>query len=470
MQNKQPASLKTLFLTELWERYGFYTAQGLMILFMANKLGFADSKSYGIVGGFMALAYLTPLMGGAVADKISGYRMAILFGGILLSAGYALLALGDQHLFYVALATIAVGNGFFKPNVSSLVGKLYEKNDPRREAGFTIFYMGINLGVLLATLSAGFIQQKLGWNASFFAASIGLVFGTVTLLADRRLAAIQPTLNDIKLKQIVAVVISSALAIGLASVLLFHFQWLEITLPIGAAVVFVLLLLMAWRYPAAERYRLILLILLILASIFFWSIYWQLFLSVNLFIDRIVDRNVGGTTIPPIMFMSLLAIYVIILGAPVARLWRHLDQKNRNISTPTKFGLSFIFLAAAFSLLALSVAYPNVKQLVSPLWIVIAYLLVTLGELLISPIGLSAVTTLAPEKLVGFMMGVWFFATGIGGEISGLLAQIASIPPGTVAASIRSHHYQHAFIVYSIIAVIFGVIVLSFSKRMNRLM
>jgi POT family proton-dependent oligopeptide transporter len=464
MLREHPRALPYLFLTEMWERFGFYVVQGMLVLYMTKSFGFSDSQSYTIMGVFSALAYISPFPGGFLADRVLGFRAAVIIGGFFLSAGYAMLALPWTHEFYLSLATIIVGNGLFKPNVSSLLGSLYEVGDPKREAGFTIFYMGINLGVLLAGVSSGYVKDNFGWHAGFALASIGLLLGLIIfccgikyLLKARNNMGEMPVASA---KMKMGIVAGCLLMIFIISEFLQNELLTKWFLPLAGVVLLVFLLYTAWRQEASDRKQFLSLIALILSSVIFWMIFLQLFFSANLFIDRLVNKQVGSFHIPTTAFYSLESIFVLLLGPGFAWSWHTLSQNSRNPSPFLKFVLSIIFVGLGFFALACSTYFADDNHLVNPLWVVLSYLMLTIGELLLSPIGLSAVTTLSPRKIVGMMMGIWFVALGFGGEFAGSLAKLSNVPDGVTSLVDVMLIYRGAFFDYAWIA--FGVAVLLF--------
>jgi POT family proton-dependent oligopeptide transporter len=467
--HKQPKALPFLFLTEMWERFGFYVVQGMLVLYMSKAFGFGDVESYTVMGVFSALAYIAPFPGGYLADKVLGFKAAIIIGGMFLSLGYGLLALPWAQGFYISLATIIVGNGLFKPNVSSLLGSLYEPGDPRRESGFTLFYIGINLGVLLAGLSSGYVKDHFGWHAGFALASMGLILGVIVFLSGRRY------LNQINFKQPSAtmqhkllVIAGCIISIILISLLL-QSEWLaKWLLPAAGFMLLAFLLVLTKRQAVRDRQGMLVLIALILSSVIFWMIFLQLFFSASLFIERLVNKQVFSFNIPTTAFYALESVFVILLGPLFAWSWQTLGVNHRNPSPFIKFILAIVFVGLGFFALTASTYFYGEDYQVNPLWIVLSYLLITIGEMLLSPIGLSAITLLAPRKILGMMMGTWFVALGFGGQFAGLLAKLSAIPNGVTGLA-EMQIYRNAFMDYGLIAfgVSAGLVVLYWG--MNRL-
>lgn len=472
--DRQPKALPFLFLTEMWERFGFYVVQGMLVLYMTESFGYSDDQSFTISGAFTALAYIAPMLGGIIADRLLGFKTSIVWGGIFLSSGYALLALSWHHGFYLSLATIIVGNGLFKPNISSLLGTLYKPGDAGRDSGFTLFYIGINLGVLLAGICSGTIKDRFGWHAGFALASIGLLIGLATFAAGIKWGDMhyqpQVLLKDKKFLTKPWLLIYCLASIAAVRLLLQSETLANWLLPIIGVFLLFYLFILAFNQPPEDRNRLITLNILIISSVVFWTLYWQIFLSVNLYIDRLVNRQVFSFHIPTTVFYTAECIFIILLGPLLSWSWQTLGHNNRNPSSLLKFVLAIVFVGLGFLVLTISTFFPDSIQLINPLWILFAYFLITVGELLLSPIGLSAVTLLSPRKYTGMMMGIWFVSLGFGGHFAGLLAKLASIPETTAATSIMQLPiYRMAFFKYALLAFIMSAVLFLVQLRLSRM-
>jgi POT family proton-dependent oligopeptide transporter len=456
---KQPEALPYLFLTEMWERFGFYVVQGMLVLYMSKSFGFSDDQSYTIQGAFTALAYIAPIIGGFLADRVLGFKTSIIWGGTFLSAGYFMLALPYTSLFYLSLATIITGNGLFKPNISSLLGTLYEPGDPNRESGFTIFYIGINIGSFLAGISSGYIKDNFGWHAGFGLACAGLLLGLVIFsvglkkimtLKHNPLTALPPLkLLGKSVFMLCCIVITLLLSLLLQSSALSN--WL---FPAIGIFLLIFLLVLAVKQQPPYRQNLLLLTALIISSIVYWMFFLQIFFSANLFVERLVDRSWLGMHIPTTDFYALEAVFVILLGPAFAWSWSTLNLMNRNPPPFLKFILAIALAGCGFLTLSISTHFHGTENLVNPLWVVLAYLFITMGELLLSPIGLSAVTTLSPRHLTGMMMGIWFVALGFGGQFAGWLAKLSNIPETLTDPITQLVIYRGAFLDFFYIAII----------------
>lgn len=458
MRSSQPPVLPYLFLTELWERFGFYVVQGLLVLYLTKSFGLSDTESYTITGLFSAIVYISPFFGGMIADKWLGFERSILLGGLFLVAGYAFLAIPFmQHkLLYPALSTIIIGNGLFKPNISSLLGTQYSHGDPRRESGFTIFYIGINIGAFLAGISSGYIKDWFGWQVSFGLASVGLLIGIATFLSG--LKHIERSSKVVQVKHLFIFVAGAVFAIAIISQL-FQLPGVSDWILPGAGVLLLMYLAkLTIQANSADRHRLIILNLLIISSVIFWTLFLQMFFAANLFIDRLVDKNFFGLTLSTTVFYASESIFIILLGPFFAWTWQSLGRNDKNPSPVNKFVLGLLFAGLGFAVLGVGAMYPNDAGLVHPLWVFGAYFLITIGELLISPIGLSAVTLLAPTHLIGMMMGLWFVATGFGGLFAGMLARLASVPETMVSVTEKLSVYHGAFMNYAYLAFVVAIL------------
>lgn len=436
-----PRALYVLFFAEMWERFSYYGMRALLIFYLLQHWGFAEAKAYAVYGAYTALVYIAPLIGGYIADRYLGARRAVLFGAVLLCSGHGLMTIegdgGPQSatlpLFWTALALIIVGTGFLKANISVLVGHLYPLRDGRRDSAFTIFYVGINLGAALGALVAGYLGQTYGWRYGFGAAGIGMVAGLLVfvrglpLLGDKGeapdpawLAARRAGIRHDWM------IYAGGGALVLAVWWLIQHQAIVggLLAAGGAAVVLGILWSAVFRLAPAERDQILLALALVAISVLFWALYEQAGSSLNVYTQEQVDRRLLGIAIPAAMFQSLPAIYVVLLGPGFAALWPWLARRGVEPAPTAKFAIALIALGAGFLLLVVGDRAAGVAA--TPVaYIFLLYLLHTIGELCLSPVGLSAMTRLAPAQLAGLMMGVWFLATAGGNYTAGLIAQAA---------------------------------------------
>jgi POT family proton-dependent oligopeptide transporter len=448
-----PAGLFVCFATELWERFSFYGMKFLLLLYLTKYHLFSDAGGLEVLGSYAALVYATPVLGGLLADRYLGMRKAVVFGGILLALGHLGMAFeGEQaryqdgsvvrdapalQVFYLSLAFIVMGVGFLKPNISTIVGRLYRQDDPRRDPGFTIFYMGINIGAFTATLLCGYLGETYGWRYGFGAAGIGMVIGLFTFLrGQKHLKGLAEPAHPEKLKENIFVGITRERGIylgGLAGVALV-WQLLQFHGAVGMLLNLLALCVaagLAWfittQCNSVERSRMIVLIILTLSTVVFWSLFEQGAASMTLYADRVMDRRLLGLELTAAQFGSLNALFIFLFAPLFALLWTWLGRRGWEPGTPVKFALGIAQAGLGFGALVVGASMPSEAGLVAGWWMVLAYLLHTTGELCLSPVGLSAVTKLSVPGVVGVMMGAWFLATAYSEFVAAQLAKLAAI-------------------------------------------
>jgi len=429
-----PKGLFVCFATEMWERFSYYGMRALLILYLTKHWEFSDATSYLIYGAYTSLVYIMPVFGGMLADQILGSKKAVTYGAILLVFGHLGMTVeNSEQIFYLSLALIVSGVGFLKPNISTMVGALYEEGDPRRDSGFTIFYMGINIGAFTATLLCGYLGEQVGWAYGFGAAGIGMLFGLMIFLwGQKYLEGLAEPPSKKYLEKVPGMkgityeywAYMSGILMVVATWFLVQNSQLVGQLLGGFGVVFIgaWLLYALFRCDPEERDRLIVVGILILFSLIFWALFEQAGSSLNILTDRGVDRVILGWEVPASMFQSLNAGFIFTIAPLFAMLWIALAKRNMEPSTPIKFSIGIILVGLGFLALVYGMKSSEGLQ-TGVLWIILIYLLHTLGELCLSPVGLSSVTKLSPQRIVGFMMGMWFFASAAGNYVAGLIAK-----------------------------------------------
>ena len=429
-----PKGLFVCFATEMWERFSYYGMRALLILYLTKHWEFSDATSYLIYGAYTSLVYIMPVFGGMLADQILGSKKAVTYGAILLVFGHLGMTLeNSEQIFYLSLALIVSGVGFLKPNISTMVGALYEEGDPRRDSGFTIFYMGINIGAFTATLLCGYLGEQVGWAYGFGAAGIGMLFGLMIFLwGQKYLEGLAEPPSKKYLEKVPGMKgITYEYWAYMSGILMVVVTWFLVQnsqlvgqLLGGFGVVFIgaWLLYALFRCNPEERDRLIVVGVLILFSLIFWALFEQAGSSLNILTDRGVDRVIFGWEVPASMFQSLNAGFIFTIAPLFAMLWIALAKRNMEPSTPIKFSIGIILVGLGFLALVYGMKSSEGLQ-TGVLWIILIYLLHTLGELCLSPVGLSSVTKLSPQRIVGFMMGMWFFASAAGNYVAGLIAK-----------------------------------------------
>jgi proton-dependent oligopeptide transporter, POT family len=438
-----PRGLSTLFFTELWERFSYYGMRALLILFMtaapaAGGLGFDTAQAGAVYGLYTSMVYMMSLPGGWIADRLIGQQAAVLWGGILIMCGHFSMAVPGMTTFYLGLLLIVLGTGLLKPNVSAIVGQIYAPDDTRRDAGFSIFYMGINIGAFIAPLVCGYLGQRVDWHLGFGAAGVGMAFGLIQYGLGRKhlgeagrypVPAASPEAGQALRTRALAV---AGALFGLL-VLVAAGGWIGywtisptgVADAAGYALLLVTIGFFGWLFFGSdwtleERRRLYAVGVLFVAAALFWSSFEQAGSTLNLFAERATDSTALGIDFPASYFQSLNALYIIALAPVFAWLWIWLGP--REPSSPVKFALGLIQVGAGFAILVVGAQLAEQGVRVSPMWLAVTYLLHTSGELCLSPVGLSAMTKLAPARIVGLMMGVWFLAASVGNYIGGRLA------------------------------------------------
>jgi len=425
-----PKGLFLLFMAEMWERFSYYGMRALLIFYLVQHWLFTDSEASVIYGAYTALVYITPVVGGFLADRFLGQRKAVLFGAVLLTFGHFFMAFegdGGQadatiNIFWLALALIIVGSGFLKANISVMVGQLYPRTDIRRDPAYTIFYMGINVGAATASIICGFLGQTVGWAYGFGLAGIGMLLGLIFFVIGKPLLLGKGEPKDPA--KIAGGREFGIYGIGLAMVGL---CWLAIQYQqlvgwvlgfFGLGLVAYVLYIAIGRLPREERDRIFAAIFLIFVSIVFWALFEQAGSSLNLFTDRHVDTQGVAAS----MFQSINAIYIILLAPLFAGLWQLLAKRGAEPSTPMKFGLAVIQVGLGFLVLVWGAQSVGLNVPTPVIFIFLIYLLHTTGELCLSPVGLSAMNRLSPGHMASLIMGTWFFASATGNFAAGLIA------------------------------------------------
>jgi len=579
-----PKGLYVCFATELWERFSFYGMKYLLLLYLTKYHLFSDSMGLDVLGAYAGLVYALPVIGGLLADRYLGMRKAVVFGGILLSLGHILMAVeghqavsyavgavlqdaltladgtvlvagtvlteaitvrdtGALNVFYLAISLIVMGVGFLKPNISTIVGKLYGPDDHRRDSGFTIFYMGINIGSFVATLLCGWLGETYGWKYGFGAAGIGMMIGLFTFLKGQKYLQghaepsnpsqlkekvfgllsreytiyvisilftgviwllvqdepiVHATQNAMLVVAIVAIILYSmfhdsnapkgmgraigfaTIALGLAAVLMNNTMLFGEPGQAAEYVIYATLLTLVgfitygFKVHNSDEYgRTVALMILILSTVVFWALFEQSAGSMTLYADRVLDRNLMGTEIKASMFGSLNAGFIMLLAIPFSALWVWLDKRKMEPNTPIKFGLGIFQAGLGFGALVIGAEFPNDAGKVAMIWLVLAYLLHTTGELCLSPVGLSAVTKLSIPSVVGVSMGTWFLATALSETVATRIGKIAAIDTSgaetaTAAETLAKYTELYEFLMWFGLGV--GVFMIVISPLLKKMM
>lgn len=482
-----PRGLYMLFFAEMWERFSYYGMRALLVLYLTKHWLFSDGEASMVYGAYTALVYITPVIGGYMADKYLGQRKAVLYGAILLCIGHFLMGFegeGGQggpamDAFWLALAFIIVGSGFLKANISVMVGQLYPRTDVRRDGAYTIFYMGINIGAAAGSILCGYLGETYGWKYGFGAAGFGMLLGLIVFVIGK------PLLNGNgespapeKLRERLAGIISLEWFLYLIGIIMVVACWWMVqnqslvgwALGIAGIILLIYVIFTAVvKLDREARNRIFAAMILIIGSVLFWALFEQAGSSLNLYTDRYVDRTLGSWEVPASMFQSINAIYIILLAPVFAAVWTWLGRRGMEPSAPAKFGLGMVQLGAGFLVLVAGASAVAAGEPTPVLFIMLIYLLHTMGELCLSPVGLSAMNRLAPAHMASVIMGCWFFASAAGNFVAGLIARAT----GSGAASGTDAAQQVVIDVYSTvgwIAVGVGVAFFVVSPLIKRLM
>ncbi|HET8540040.1 MAG TPA: peptide MFS transporter [Anaeromyxobacter sp.] len=437
-----PRGLRLLFEAEMWERFSFYGMRALIVPFLVNVQGWQMPAAANVYGTYNMAVYLTPLVGGYLADRWIGTRRSLLIGGAIISAGHFVLALPSMRAFYVGLSLVVIGTGFFKPNASTMVGQLYAKGDARRDAGFTLFYMGINLGAFLGPIACGWLAETawLGWHYGFAAAGVGMALGLVAYVrrgdaflgdigkapaARARAAAAARAVEPHEARRTAAHAAAGALAGGALAALLAGPSAVPLLAGGAVGAMFGVTVLGS---RGEERRRVLALFIVVFFVIFFWAAYEQTGSSMNMFAFENTDMVFFGWKMPATWFQSFNPVVILIFAPLFASGWQWLARRRREPSTASKMVLGLFLLGVGFLFMIAGGARADGGVLVSPIWLALAYAFHTWGELCLSPVGLSYVSKLAPARFASLLMGAWFLANSAGQKIAGALAGFTPLP------------------------------------------
>ena len=471
-----PIGLKTLFLTEMWERMSYYGMRALLVLYMTGALtgfnpglGWSSLEAQAIYGVYVGMVYFMVIPGGWLADNILGHQKAVLYGAIIIALGHFTLALPLQQTFFLGLIFVVLGTGLLKGNISSIVGKLYKDEDDRRESGYTIFYMAINIGSTLGFLVCSYLGEKIGWHWGFGAAGFGMAFGVIQFVRSRGLlgsAGLVPNPLDEGKRSKLVFRTKISLVLMMTVILGGLFGLYTIDARAFAEGFYYFLCFVAGTYflylyffaglNNAEKKNLVLLSLLFIGAAAFWSGFDQSASSLSIFARDYTDLSVSGYIIPIGWLQFANPIFVVIFAPIFAGTWMHLAKRNLNPALPIKFALGLVLMAISFMVMLYAVDLAIVSSPVGMRWLVVTYLLQTWGELTLSPVGLAAFSKYSPKKYVGQMFGLWFTASAIGGVLAGLLGGDA------LGSGLDSISPVFSFMVRYYLLIAVGLIVLSF--------
>jgi POT family proton-dependent oligopeptide transporter len=490
-----PKALFTLFFTEMWERFSFYGMRALLILYMTKELfklmetGQADARAYGIYGAYNALLYAAPVIGGLLADKIMGFRKAIMLGGIFMAIGQFVLsytttldpqvAIGSifskEWFFFVGLGLLTVGNGFFKPNISSFLGTFYDQNDKRKDSAFTIFYMGINVGAFLAPLTCGYLGESVDWSLGFLVAGIGMLVGLIQFYVSMRkyqTEGMPPDRNELKRPVFAGLskewmIILGSLMIVPVFALLIDAEGITnyILIIVGVICLGYLVVSALTQENRVEGKRLLVFVFLFFFHMIFWALFEQAGGSLNILTDRYVNRH----GIEASQFQALNPLYIIVLAPVFSWIWRKLSINGMEPWTPTKFFLGLLQMAIGYAIIVWGArSVIGTENMIPIVFIMGMYLFHTTGELSLSPVGLSVVTKLSPGKIVGFVMGSWFLSIAFAHKIAGILGQLIASPGTDMTRDGALNMFSQVYLEWGVYVVLGAALLLLFITPLLR--
>jgi len=478
-EGKYPKQLWLLFLSEMWERFAFYGMRGMLTIFMVERLLLSERDANLKYGAIQAFIYTMAFVGGFFADKILGFRKSIFWGGILMIIGSFTLAFSPEHLYYIGICFTIVGTGFFKPNISTMVGNLYKKGDPRRDAGFGLFYSGINIGALLGGwLCIKMANDYHSWNLAFSLAGIGMTIGlgififTKKTLGPIGFSPLAKKIPTAKLRMYdIMVYVGSLLVIPFILLLVQNTRYTDVFMYTVGPLTLLYIIYEMLKYNRIERRKLIAALIFIAFSIFFWAFFEQAGGSLSLFARYNLNHKVLGLTMDPNEINnSSNSFFVICLSPVIGLLWLWLSKRKIEPNTVIKFGLGFLFVSLAFYVFYYTRFFANANGITSLNVFTLAYLVITFGELCLSPIGLSLMTKLAPQPLHGMMMGLWFLASAYGQYAAGIFGASMSTSNPKAPLMEKLIAYTDGYKQLAIYALIAGVLLIIISPLLKKLM
>ncbi|GGY06743.1 dipeptide/tripeptide permease DtpA [Paludibacterium paludis] len=457
---RQPKPFYLIFSIEFWERFGFYGIQGILAVFLVNRLGMKESDAFTLFSSFVALVYGLVAVGGWLGDKVLGTRRTILLGAIVLCLGYFMLTQSTHHILwlYASMAVIAVGNGLFKANPSALLARCYADNDPRLDGAFTMYYMAINIGSLVSMLATPWLAARFGYGHAFMLSVAGLVITIVNFLLCRHW--VEKVGSDADFRRptlatwikVIAGIIATA---AVSTWLLMHQQVANVVLALISCAILLMYARETWRLDGVDRRKMIVALILMLQAVVFFVLYNQMPLSLNFFAIHNTTHNLLGFAVEPEQFQSLNPFWIMVASPLLAILYARVGDR---LPMPHKFAIGMVLCALAFLVLPLGARWADASARVSSNWLVLSYLLQSVGELLISGLGLSMIAQLVPQRLTGFIMGMWFLTSAAASVLAGWVASLTAAPAGLSDPHLTLQIYSRVFME---IGVVTGVIALA---------
>jgi len=468
---KQPKAFYLIFSIELWERFGFYGLQGIMAVYLVKQLGMSESDSITLFSSFSALVYGLVAIGGWLGDKVLGTKRVIMLGAIVLAIGYALVAWSghDAAVVYMGMATIAVGNGLFKANPSSLLSTCYSKDDPRLDGAFTMYYMAVNIGSFFSMLATPWLAAKFGWSVAFALSVVGMLITVVNFAFCQRWVkqyGSKPDFEPLRVGSLLLTIVGIVVLVTIATWLLHNQGIARMVLGVVALGIIVIFAKETFSMQGAARRKMIVAFILMLQAIVFFVLYSQMPTSLNFFAIRNVEHAILGINFEPEQFQALNPFWIII-GSPI--LAAIYNKMGDNLPMPHKFAIGMVLCSAAFLILPLGTKFATDAGIVSVNWLIMSYAFQSIGELMISGLGLAMVAQLVPQRLMGFIMGSWFLTTAGANLIAGYVANLMAIPEGVTDPLMSLNVYGSVFLKIGIATAIMAALMVLMAPKLNRM-
>lgn len=468
---RQPKAFYLIFTVELWERFGYYGLQAIMAVYLVKQLGMSEAESVTLFSSFSALVYGLIAIGGWLGDKVLGTKRVLTLGVIVLAIGYAFIAFSGHQtsMVYIGMAAIAVGSGLFKANPSSLLSTCYEKGDSRLDGAFTMFYMSINIGSLFSMMLTPWLAAKYGWSVAFSLSVIGLVITLINFLSLKSLVknhGSAPDFAPVNMGKLLTTIVGVVILVVIATWLLHHQQVARWALLVVAIGILLLFAKETFALKGVARRKMIVAFVLMLEAVVFFVLYMQMPTSLNFFAIRNVGHEIFGITFEPEQFQALNPFWIMVASPLLAATYNKLGT---SLPMPMKFTIGMFLCSAAFLVLPLGAAYANEQGIVSVNWLILSYALQSVGELMISGLGLAMVAQLVPQRLMGFIMGSWFLTTACAAVVSGFVASKMAVPTGITDAHASLQVYSEVFKQIGEVTLVIAVIMLLSAPLLNKM-
>ncbi|UQY45953.1 dipeptide/tripeptide permease DtpA [Mixta hanseatica] len=468
---KQPKAFYLIFSIELWERFGYYGLQAIMAVYLVKQLGMSESDSITLFSSFSALVYGLTAIGGWLGDKVLGTKRVIVLGALVLAVGYSLVAWSghDVSMVYIGMATIAMGSGLFKANPASLLSTCYDKDDPRIDGAFTMFYMSINVGSLVSMMLTPWLAARYGWSVAFALSVVGLAITVVNFLLCQKMVknyGSKPDFAPLNMGKLLATLVGVVVLISVATWLLHHQFIARIVLGVIALGIILVFAKEAFALQGAARRRMIVAFLLMIEAIVFFVLYMQMPTSLNFFAIRNVEHSILGITFEPEQYQALNPFWIMVASPILAAVYNKMGDR---LPMPHKFAIGMVLCSGAFLVLPLGASFANQMGIVSVNWLILSYALQSIGELMISGLGLAMVAQLVPQRLMGFIMGSWFLTTAGAAMIAGKVANLMAVPEGINDPLQSLQIYSDVFQKIGIATAVIAVLMLLTAPILNRM-